>query len=123
MPRLKIPVTSIPEGKLCRIEELDINNENPSDVTREKRENYAKMAPLMFCPFREELDDLKHEGSYWQKFDAFRKKYYGEGKTEMKRFEIPPKTLNVKTIRDEQYLSIERILGDSGGTPDKQKKQ
>eukprot|EP00985_Skeletonema_marinoi_P018014 scaffold10015_cov87-Skeletonema_marinoi.AAC.1 len=53
MPRLKIPVTSIPEGKLCRIEELDINNENPSDVTREKRENYAKMALLMFCPFRE----------------------------------------------------------------------
>jgi hypothetical protein len=127
LPRLKIPVTSIPEGKLCRIEELDINNENPSDVTREKRENYAKMALLMFCPFRDlGGNDLKHEGSYWQKFDAFRKKHYGEGKTEMKRFEIPPKTLNVKTIRDEQYLSIERILGDSGGTPDsdaKQKKQ
>eukprot|EP00975_Prorocentrum_lima_P014348 3049423-Prorocentrum_lima.AAC.1 len=63
MPRLKIPVTSIPEGKLCRIEELDINNENPSDVTREKRETYAKMALLMFCPFRDlDGNDLKHEG-------------------------------------------------------------
>ncbi len=122
MSRLKVPVTSIPEGKLCTIEELDINNENPSDLIKEKRENYAKMALLMFCPFRE-LDDLKHEGSYWQKFDAFRKQHFQGDDTKVTRFEIPPKNLDVDTIKDNQYLSTdddndERISGENGGIPE-----
>ena len=71
----RIPVTSIPKDKLCRIEELEINNANPTEETRMKRENYAKMALLMFCPFRI-LEDLKHDESYWEKFDIFRRKHF-----------------------------------------------
>ena len=48
----KIPITSIPEGSLCRIEELDIGNTNPSPGLVKKREEYAKIALLMFCPLR-----------------------------------------------------------------------
>jgi hypothetical protein len=101
--RLRIPVTSIPEGKLCRIEELDISNEHPTEKTREKRENYAETALLMFCPFRE-LEDLKCGGSYWQKFDAFRRMHF-DNSHDGNNFEISPARLDVKEIKN-QYLNL-----------------
>eukprot|EP00986_Skeletonema_menzelii_P016993 scaffold16882_cov138-Skeletonema_menzelii.AAC.1 len=55
----KIPNTSIPEGSLCRIEELDINNNSPSPELIEKREEYAKIALLMFCPLRYQEKEKK----------------------------------------------------------------
>lgn len=117
MKRVKIPITSIPDGKLCRIEELDIKNENPGKSTRGKREDYAKMALLMFCPFRE-LDDLKDGGSYWAKFDAFRRRHvhdgrqlrYGE-KLKNSEFAKSPKDLDAGDV-DRQYLTLENDSGD-----------
>lgn len=79
-PLCKIPIVSLPEGKLCRLSELDITNssDNISQDVAEKREHYAKMALLMFCPFSNEcgLDGLMHEGSYWKKFNNFRGLYF-----------------------------------------------
>ena len=64
---LVIPKVALPQMKLCNVEDLEIKSENPSDDTKENRENYAKMALLMFYPFRH-LNDLKKKGSYWKKF-------------------------------------------------------
>ena len=65
--KLKLPavvVVSLPEGKLCLVKDLELDNDTPSDVVKDKRNNYAKMALMMFYPFRE-LDDLKTGDSYW----------------------------------------------------------
>ena len=89
--RARIPKVSIPDGKLCRIEELCINEEmgKLSKEVLDKREEYAKMALLMFCPFRGEDglealtlagdDEDDEKGGYWKKFDAFRTKYFEQG--------------------------------------------
>ncbi len=52
-----IPKISLPRDKLCPIEEIDLHLTNPDEITIEKREMYAKMALIMFYPFRE-LSDL-----------------------------------------------------------------
>ena len=39
------------------------------EAVEENREYYAKMALLMFYPFRT-LEDLKADGSYWKKFEG-----------------------------------------------------
>ena len=59
----KVPITSIPEGSLCRLEELDISNTNPSPDVIKRREEYAKIALLMFCPinFWDKIENV--EGS------------------------------------------------------------
>ena len=63
-----IPKISLPRDKLCPIEELDLHSTNPDEITIEKREMYAKMALIMFYPFRE-LSDLTCIGeSYWRTF-------------------------------------------------------
>lgn len=64
LKRVRIPNVSLPDGSLCRIEELRVNDDAPSEEVKKKRENYAKMALLMFCPFRGEngLDVLKGNG-------------------------------------------------------------
>jgi hypothetical protein len=45
---------------------LQLNSTKPAEESLEKREIYAKMALLMFYPFRS-LADLTIEGSYWKK--------------------------------------------------------
>ena len=71
-----IPKTSLPEGKLCKLEELELGSECPSQGATEKREDYAKMALLMFYPFRDREDLLKVNGSYWELFDQEREKSF-----------------------------------------------
>ena len=48
-----IPKISLPRNKLCPIEELELHLTNPNEITIDKREMYAKMALIMFYPFRE----------------------------------------------------------------------
>ena len=58
----------MPRDKLCPIEELELHLINPNEDTIDKHEMYAKMALIMFYPFRE-LSDLTCIGeSYWKTF-------------------------------------------------------
>jgi hypothetical protein len=63
-----IPRIALPKGKLCPLDELDLKCTDPLQHVVCKREIYAKMALLMFYPFRQ-LDDLKFDGSYWKMFN------------------------------------------------------
>ncbi len=58
-----IPRISLPPGKLCSLEELDLQKDKPTEESCDKREMYAKMALLMFYPFRQ-LNKLTCAGSY-----------------------------------------------------------
>ena len=60
-----IPRISLPNGKLCPLDELDLNCTNPPHHVVGKCEMYAKIALLMFFPFRQ-LNNLKTDGSYWR---------------------------------------------------------
>jgi len=62
-----IPKLSLPEGKLCDIELLRLGEIDIDDDVKDIREDYAKMALIMFYPFRT-VDDLKTDGSYWKQF-------------------------------------------------------
>ena len=62
-----IPRIALPKGKLCPLDELDLKCTDPPRHVVCKREMYAKMALLMFYPFRQ-LNDLKYDGSYWRLF-------------------------------------------------------
>ena len=75
-----IPKVSLPKGKLCKIEDLELNSSNPSVETVSCREDYAKMALLMFYPFRH-IDELKLNGSYWEKFNKERETWIGQKNT------------------------------------------
>jgi hypothetical protein len=58
----------LPRDKLCLIEVLELHLANPNEVTIDKLEMYAKMALIMFYPFRK-LSDLTCIGeSYWKTF-------------------------------------------------------
>jgi len=59
-----VVVTSLPEGKLCLVKDLELDTDTPSNVVKDKREGYAKMALMMFYPFRSD-GDLKTGNSYW----------------------------------------------------------
>jgi hypothetical protein len=62
-----IPKISLPPNKICSVEELELNNDMPTEETIEKREWYAKMALLMFYPYRS-LGNLKICTTYWSLF-------------------------------------------------------
>ena len=64
-----VAVVSLPEGKLCLVRHLELDNDTPSDVVKDKRENYAKMALMMFYPFRSD-GNLKTGDSYWTTYKA-----------------------------------------------------
>jgi hypothetical protein len=83
MNQLKVPavvVVSYPEGKLCLLKELELTSDNPSQLAQKKREDYAKVALMMFYPFRK-LDDLLTNGSYWTTFDRERRGHFNGTKT------------------------------------------
>jgi hypothetical protein len=61
-----IPRISLPKHGLCPIKDLQLNTTNPTDECFQKREKYAKMALIMFYPFRC-LQELKTDNSYWTK--------------------------------------------------------
>ena len=62
-------------GHICRVERLMlVEGEDcvPSDEVIEDRERFAKLANMLFCPYRD-LGDLKSKaGSFWEKFDEAR---------------------------------------------------
>ena len=58
-----IPKVYLHRGRLCHIKDLDINLDSPSEDMVERRGYYAKIALLMFYPFRFK-NDLKPDGSY-----------------------------------------------------------
>ena len=62
-----IPRISLPREKLCPLDELDLKCTDPPRHVVCKREMYAKMALIMFHPFRR-LIDLQNDGSYWRLF-------------------------------------------------------
>ena len=84
-----IPRIALPRGKLCPLDELDLKCTDPPRHVVCKREMYAKMALLMFYPFRH-LNDLKYNGSYWTLFHNELKKHINKEKTVFwkKGFEI-----------------------------------
>jgi hypothetical protein len=61
-----IPRVALPKEKLFPLKDLQLNTTKPTEESFDKREIYAKMALLMFYPFRC-LSDLTIEGSYWEK--------------------------------------------------------
>ncbi len=62
-----IPRIALPKEKLCPLKDLQLNTTKPTKESFDKHEIYAKMALLMFYPFRS-LNDLTIEGSCWEKF-------------------------------------------------------
>ena len=64
-----IPVMNIQKGSLCSIKELNLNSDDLTKEVSAKRESYAKIALLMFCPCREK-EDLMIEDSYWKNSTA-----------------------------------------------------
>ncbi len=62
-----IPRIALPKEKLCPLKDLQLNTTKPTEESFHKREIYAKMALLMFYPFRC-LNDLTIERSYWKRF-------------------------------------------------------
>jgi len=83
LAKLRIPVipkVSLPKHKLCKVEDLQVNSSRPSVEALACREDYAKMALLMFYPFRN-LEDLKPNGSYWETFNRERETWIGQKNT------------------------------------------
>jgi len=84
-----IPRISLPPDKLCLVKELELNQIKSTVHSQDKREMYAKMALLMFYPFRT-LNDLKLHDSYWKLFNKQRLRHNNNKKTKFwtKGFEI-----------------------------------
>jgi hypothetical protein len=61
-----IPSIALPKEKLCPLKDLQLNTTKPIEESFDKCEIYAKMALVMFYPFRS-LNDLTIEGSNWEK--------------------------------------------------------
>jgi hypothetical protein len=83
---------SLPKEKLCPMEELELHLTNPTEGLLDNCEMYAKMALLIFYPFRQ-LTDLTCLGSYWKKFHQeltshHNKKTQNFEKKDFKYFEI-----------------------------------
>jgi hypothetical protein len=62
-----VPRIALPTETVCLLKDLQLNTTKPTDESLEKREIYAKMALLMFYPFRS-LTDLTIEGNNWKKY-------------------------------------------------------
>jgi hypothetical protein len=67
-----IPRIALPTEMVCPLKDLQLNTMKPTEESLEKREIYAKMALLMFYPFRS-LADLTIEGSCWEKISRVTK--------------------------------------------------
>lgn len=115
LAELKIPVIpkiSLPGGKLCDIELLKLTEVNVDEMTHESREYYAKMALLMFYPFRT-LNDLMIDDSFWKKFRSELEMYLSDKKnnnTQSKpRFKFWPKGFEIlQNFQDR--LTLEKKL-------------
>ena len=141
LARLKlwvVPKVFVPKGRLCKIEELKIDaGKDVDEDTDHLREQYAKIALLMFYPHRK-LDDLKKRGSYWELFLYNLKLYRRNKKTTFwkKGFQILQNiqdrmTLqqNMKQVKDfitnhttcqapDEAASKDPNIGDDSGVED-----
>jgi hypothetical protein len=84
-----IPRIALPKGMLCPLNELDLKCTNLPHHVVGKHEMHAKIALLMFYPFRQ-LNDLKCDGSYWKMFHNELEKHINKEDTAFwkKGFEI-----------------------------------
>ena len=83
LAQLKLPVIPkvyLPKGKLCRVEDLEIRSTSSSEEAQVAREDYAKVALLMFYPFRM-LDNITQDGSYWKLFCSELELFYSDKPT------------------------------------------
>jgi hypothetical protein len=62
-----VPMMYYDGARMSSIVRLRINDDVCDENTHEMREDYAKLALLMFFPFRK-LEDIKLEGSHWKLF-------------------------------------------------------
>ena len=66
-----VPIVCLPTGGMYRIQQLQMNDQNPSTKVIDVREAYAKNALVMFHPFRSALDlvneDSTGQPSCWVK--------------------------------------------------------
>ncbi len=61
-----VPRISLPTETVCLLKDLQLSTTKPTEESLEKREIYAKIALVMFYPFRC-LADLRFKGSCWKK--------------------------------------------------------
>jgi hypothetical protein len=67
--KMVIPKVFYAREKLCSIDELKIGHQdNNNDHLSRLRENYARIALILFYPFRS-MDDIKLNGSHWALFE------------------------------------------------------
>ena len=67
LKKMVIPKVFLPKGKLCNVEDLDLQNKHPCEFTQQKREDYSKQALLMFYP-HQKLADIMLDESHWKLF-------------------------------------------------------
>ncbi len=64
----KVPKISMPKGMICDLEDLQLSEENLSEEALQNRENYAKVALILFFPFRDNsIFSLEEDGCLWEK--------------------------------------------------------
>ena len=58
----------MPKGMICDLEDLQLSDENPSEEALQNRENYAKVASILFYPFWDNsVFSLQEDGCLWEK--------------------------------------------------------
>ncbi len=87
-----IPRISLPQNKLCSLEELELQHTHSTEKSHDKQEIYAKMALLMFYSYWK-LINFTDDISYWKKiiknFNAiFSISTQNSGKRVLKYFKI-----------------------------------
>ena len=95
-----IPRIALPPNKLCFMEKLELQHDNSTEKTHVTREMYAKMALLMFYPFRQ-LKDLKVDESYWRQFHKQLQCHLKQKHTKFweNRFELLQKIEDMATLQ------------------------
>ena len=126
LKRWVVPKVFVPKGRLCKIEELKIEDgKNVDEETKHLREVYAKVALLMFYSHRK-LNNLKKRGSYWTMFLHNLKLYRREEKTTFwkKGFQILQNiqdrmTLDHKMKRAKDFITNHTTCQAPDETPSK----
>jgi hypothetical protein len=65
---MRVPKVSMQKGMICDLEDLQLSEENPSEEALQNRDNYAKVALMLFYPFRNNsIFSLEKDGCLWDK--------------------------------------------------------
>jgi hypothetical protein len=113
-------------ARLCSIFNLQIGKMECDENTTELREEYAKLALLMFYPLRK-LEDIQIDGSYWNLFQRELFLFKRNEKTKMwkKGFEILQNIENRHLLQSDTPKQLDYITKytinklDTGGKPKK----